>query len=185
MPASPFVMAGLVPAIHVFLVTTQHKDVDARIKSGHDGLVCVGVSTPDTPSPSRRIIRASFLKIPALANRGRRECRRVRRTRSLACKNRKHASKSPQVRRSRRHSLRNGFNGFFRDLLGEPGFLATVPSVMRSIVTRLISASGYRDHTTSPSAENPARLAGRRRPPHPAPNVRDDRETPLLRSTGC
>ncbi len=30
----PFVMAGLVPAIHVFLVGT--KDVDARIR-GHDG----------------------------------------------------------------------------------------------------------------------------------------------------
>jgi hypothetical protein len=29
-----FVMAGLVPAIHVFLVGT--KDVDARLKAGHD-----------------------------------------------------------------------------------------------------------------------------------------------------
>ena len=80
--------------------------------------------------------------------RGRRECRRVRRTRSLACKNRKHASKSPQVRRSRRHSLRNGFNGFFRDLLGEPGFLATVASVMRSIIGRLdisVGISGPHD----------------------------------------
>jgi hypothetical protein len=30
-----------------------------------------------------------------------------------------------------------------------------------------------------------ARPSHVRRPPHPAPNVRDDRETPLLRSTGC
>jgi hypothetical protein len=29
-----FVMAGLVPAIHVFFVSTQ--DVDARHKAGHD-----------------------------------------------------------------------------------------------------------------------------------------------------
>jgi len=30
------VMAGLDPAIHVFL-STAHKDVDARDKPGHDG----------------------------------------------------------------------------------------------------------------------------------------------------
>jgi hypothetical protein len=35
-------MAGLVPAIHVFNYT-QHKDVDARHKAGHDALV---YSTP-------------------------------------------------------------------------------------------------------------------------------------------
>jgi hypothetical protein len=29
-------MAGLVPAIHVFLVAT-HENVDARHKAGHDG----------------------------------------------------------------------------------------------------------------------------------------------------
>jgi hypothetical protein len=31
-----FVMAGLVPAIHVLLLSAQ-KDVDARDKPGHDG----------------------------------------------------------------------------------------------------------------------------------------------------
>jgi hypothetical protein len=30
-------MAGLVPAIHVFLDTTTKQDVDARHKAGHDG----------------------------------------------------------------------------------------------------------------------------------------------------
>jgi len=35
------------------------------------------------------------------------------RTRSLACKNKTHASKSPQVRRKIRPSLRNGFNSYF------------------------------------------------------------------------
>jgi hypothetical protein len=33
---SVFVMAGLVPAIHVLLVAKK-KDVDARDKRGHDG----------------------------------------------------------------------------------------------------------------------------------------------------
>jgi hypothetical protein len=33
-----------------------------------------------------------------------------------------------------RPSLRNGFNGLFRALPGEPGFFATIASVMRSII---------------------------------------------------
>jgi hypothetical protein len=67
----------------------------------------------------------------------------------------------------------------------------------------LTPASGRQDHATSPSAltfrkslldgfgTSPPKLWGRRisaarlaplpRPPHPAPNVRDDREAPLLR----
>ena len=49
-----------------------------------------------------------------------------------------------------------------------------------SIVAYLISASGYQDHTTSPSACWCIRLPHQKRPPHPAPNVRDDRETPLV-----
>jgi hypothetical protein len=38
---------------------------------------------------------------------------------------------SPQVRRINRHSLRSGFNGFLRALLGEPGFFATIAGAMR------------------------------------------------------
>jgi hypothetical protein len=36
---TPFVMAGLDPAIHVLLRRTQ-EDVDARLKAGHDELHC-------------------------------------------------------------------------------------------------------------------------------------------------
>ena len=50
-----------------------------------------------------------------------------------------------------RPSLRDGLR-FIRALLGAPGFLATVIGAMRGIVTDLIPASGYQDHTTSPSA---------------------------------
>ncbi|HEY0223864.1 MAG TPA: hypothetical protein VGC38_05050 [Pseudolabrys sp.] len=32
------VMAGLVPAIHVFAISDRQKDVDARHKAGHDEL---------------------------------------------------------------------------------------------------------------------------------------------------
>jgi hypothetical protein len=60
------------------------------------------------------------------------------------------------------------------------GFLATVTRVMRSIIANLTPASGRQDHTALPSARSVVRLATLPRPPHPAPNVRDDRETPLL-----
>jgi hypothetical protein len=55
------------------------------------------------------------------------------------------------------------------------------PGRHRHIIAKLISASGYQAHTTSPSASAPLVLTAQRRPPHPAPNARDDRETPLRR----
>jgi hypothetical protein len=56
---------------------------------------------------------------------------------------------------------------------------------MRSIIAKLTSASRSQDHTTSPSASQRIRLVHCKRPSLPAPNVRDDRETPLVRSAGC
>ena len=50
----------------------------------------------------------------------------------------------------------------------------------RSIVADLISASRYQDHTALPSAPVRSSRASPR-PSHPAPNVRDDRDTPLQR----
>src|SRR5689334_10053127 len=44
----------------------------------------------------------------------------------------------------------------------------------------LTPASGCQDHTTSPSASALARRARPTRPSHPAANVRDDREAPLM-----
>src|SRR6266852_1147877 len=41
--------------------------------------------------------------------------------------------------------------GLYRALPGAPGFLATITSVMQSIIANLASASGCQDHTTSPS----------------------------------
>jgi len=34
-----FVMPGLVPGIHVFLIYSPFKDVDGRDKPGHDGFL--------------------------------------------------------------------------------------------------------------------------------------------------
>jgi hypothetical protein len=75
-----------------------------------------------------------------------------------------------------------------RDLPGEPGFLATVVGVMRSIIANLAPASGRQDHTISPSASVPVVSAQKRlilpQPSHPASHVRDDRDTPLLVEAG-
>jgi hypothetical protein len=46
--------------------------------------------------------------------------------------------------------------------------------------TKLDASVGRQDHTTSPSALAPPVLRRYPRPSHPAPNVRDDRDTPLL-----
>jgi hypothetical protein len=48
--------------------------------------------------------------------------------------------------------------------------------------TGLISASGYQDHTTSPSAYTSARLAQISVHRIPRPTFCDDRETPLMRA---
>jgi len=45
-------------------------------------------------------------------------------------------------------------------------------------------ASRHQDHTALPSAFSNLRQRRYPRPSHPAPNVRDDRETPLLAGTG-
>ena len=77
-----------------------------------------------------------------------------------------------------RHSPRNGFNGFLRDLPGDRAFLS--PSPPRSLLLEgLMPASGHQNHTTLPSADPRARQSRHRRPPHPASVVRDDRDTPL------
>src|SRR6266478_1124704 len=100
---------------------------------------------------------------------------------------------------------RNGFNGFLRALPGDRAVLP--PSSADMFLSKpgwadlnsanLTPASGCQDHTTSPYAAtsfvrslliahksfnspcNPVARKTLPRPPHPMPNVRDDRETPL------
>src|SRR6266481_4480782 len=65
-----------------------------------------------------------------------------------------------------RPSLRNGFNGFLRALLGDRACLPPSPA---SLLANLTPASGRQDHTTSPSANATPRQERRSRPPHLAP----------------
>ena len=55
----------------------------------------------------------------------------ARRTRSLVCKGRKHTSIRHRFAGITRHSLRNGFNGFLRALLGDRALLP--PSLARRV----------------------------------------------------
>jgi hypothetical protein len=99
-------------------------------------------------------------------------------TRSLACENKKHTSvvtTGPDG--FNRHSLRNGFNGLLRDLPGDRAFLS--PSLAKNFckLDAGVEASGPHDFAVRFGV---VRLSTLSRPPRPAPNVRDDGETPLL-----
>jgi hypothetical protein len=105
----------------------------------------------------------------------------ARRTRSLVCKNRKHTSVvTAGTPEAIRHSLHDGVTAYFA--------LSPVTGLSchrrrprcESIIANLTPASGRQDHTTSPSEVLRARLPRKSRPSHPAPNVRDDRDTPLF-----
>jgi hypothetical protein len=75
-----------------------------------------------------------------------------------------------------RHSLRDGFTAYF--VL--PGDRALLPPSFADRSATLAPASGRQDHTPSPSAWASFVNAPPKRPPHPAPTSRDDREAPLL-----
>jgi hypothetical protein len=106
-------------------------------------------------------------------------------TRSLMRKRKKHMSKSPQVQPDQFGLPRAiGFNGYFGLSLVIGLSCHHRRPQCESIAARLISASRYQDHTTSPSAPVRFVTARRKRPSHPALNVRDDREAPLLEERG-
>ena len=72
-------------------------------------------------------------------------------TRSRLC-SKKHRRQQLQVHRINRHSLRNGFNGVLRALLGDHAWL---PPSSADRSAHLAPALERQDHTTSPSAQTP------------------------------
>ena len=86
--------------------------------------------------------------------------------------------------RSPRHSLRDGCTVSFV-LFPEIGFLVSVVGAMRKHCCRLdASVEASEPHDFAVRFRR-VRLARQKRPSHPAPNVRDDRDTPLLTGAGC
>ena len=76
--------------------------------------------------------------------------------RSLACKMKKHTSKSTTVTPETPGIPRaTGFNGFLRALPGDRAFLSPLLARYVSIVVNVMPASRHQDHTTSPSALAP------------------------------
>ena len=78
-----------------------------------------------------------------------------------------------------RHSLRNGFTAYFA-LSPVTGHFCHRRSRWNFFLRKLdtsVGVSGPHDFAVRHSA---ARLASPKRPSHPVPNVRDDREAPLL-----
>jgi hypothetical protein len=143
-------------------------------------LTAPNLSNSPTP-PATHFAPGPCQNVRALKNRGRRESRAPDAPAALCARSEEHTSKSPQVHRKRSGlPCANGFNGFLRALLGESGFLATIAS-RDHLLDRLdasVEASGPHDFAVRACA---ARLAAPPRPPHPALNVRDDRDTPLMR----
>jgi hypothetical protein len=80
-----------------------------------------------------------------------------------------------------RPSLRDGFNGLLRALPGDRAFLSPSPADCLCRLDISVEISGPRGFAVRIDAR---RLRATQRPSHPAPNVRDDREAPLLRCAG-
>jgi hypothetical protein len=83
-----------------------------------------------------------------------------------------------------RPSLRNGFTTYIVLSPARPGLFVTVAPKKRELpknLTPAIGASGPHDFAVRITR---CSSKAHRRPPLPAPNVRDDRETPLLVGTG-
>ena len=152
--------------------------MDARIKSGHDKCACMDTLGQPVSSP-RRETRPGFFKVSSLLKRGRGKYRapfapaasrakKAHKTSHCGCSRISPAFPAAMVLRFPSCSPRR------------PGLLSPSAAQRVSVVAVLISASGDQAHTTSPSAISTVRLSVDSRPSHPAPNVRDDRETPLL-----
>jgi hypothetical protein len=99
-----------------------------------------------------------------------------------AC-SKKHAAE-PQVQPEQPAFPAQWFYGLYVISPVNRAFLPPSPARCRSIFADLAPASGRQDHTISPSASRHS-SDDAPRPSHPAPNVRDDREAPLLAGAGC
>src|SRR5712671_7764595 len=92
---------------------------------------------------------SELLKRTALEiRRGRREGRVPARTHGPRAT--KSTRQNHRYRRIIRPSLRNGFNGVLRALLGDHAWLPPSPVRRESVFTTLAPASERQDHTTSP-----------------------------------
>jgi hypothetical protein len=128
-----------------------------------------------TASRSRRGFRASFaltsrpllMEGAVLPPGGEQGMPGARRARSLACKGRKHASKSPRSRRKHPAFPAQWFYGLFRALPGDRALLP--PSPVKIASHRLDASVGAPGPHGFAVRFKRLRLKRHPRPPHPAP----------------
>ena len=127
---------------------------------------CRQAARTDGASPHSR--RANRARVGVPRGRGRRECRVIRLTRSLACKTRKHTSKSTTGWPNNPAFPARRFYDLFRALPGDRAFLPPSPRNAQHC-RDLISASRYQNHTASSSRAGAFVCCADPRPSHPAP----------------
>jgi hypothetical protein len=134
------------------------------------------------PHPATHFAPGPCQKIRALKNRGRRESRAPGAPAASRANEKSTQAKSLQVHRKRSGlPCANGFNGFLRALPGDRALLS--PSSARCEKHRRqfsVSVGTPEPHDFAVRIRR-VRLARHTRPSHPALNVRDDRDTPLMR----
>ena len=135
--------------------------------------------------PAARCARGFARTVRASENRGRRESRVANAPAASRAKlNKAHERSHHRYTGVNPAFPAQWFYGLIRALPGDQACLTPSPALL---IADLTPALGRQNHTTWPYASASfVRLAVARltppRPPHPLPNVRDDRETPLCGS---
>jgi hypothetical protein len=142
--------------IHSPCVVVQHRTLSQGLwipglrQEAHPGMTRRKCRHPDTPPHSRDTLRPSLQIHPPSSKRAQGRPG-ARCTRGLACKGReKGAHEHTGSAEAVRPSLRNGFNGLLRALLGDRLSCHRRRAGMNP--PDLTPASGRQNHTTSPSA---------------------------------
>src|SRR6266853_5183675 len=139
---------------------------------------------PDMHPRSRGAVRPRFCKSFAQRYQRAQGMPGARCTGGLACKIAKKRTRAYRFSGGNPAFPAQWFYGLLRALPGDQACLTPSSALL---IADLTPAWGRQNHTTSPYASASfVRLAIARltppRPPHPLPNVRDDRETPLYRA---
>jgi len=157
---------------------------DAPLEAGHDSGDCHEHFPTRASAPSRRWGVRVLEEIPPSVNRGRREGR-VPAAPAAPVHKKKHGEGTTGVGGIIRPSLRNGFNAYVALSLGTGLSCSHRPRSSRELGLS-VGRPGPHDFASAsaPFVRTNESHASPKRPSHPAPNVRDDREAPLLIERG-
>jgi hypothetical protein len=173
-----------------FFVIASVSEAIQKTKQSRTRLDCFVAFAPrnddshplDTRFRSRSINCSGFsVETPPSNHKRAREMPGAGRARSPMCKGRKHTGVVTAVTPDIPAFPRRWRYGFLRSLPGDRLFVSVGDNARALHRT---PASGCQDAPTSPSAKPAVRLPAVSWPSYPAPNVRDDRETPLWIGAG-